>query len=62
MAFPAFDQPGFKTPFDVTLTVPEDVTAITNTPQVARRDDGEGSVTLEKLETLPVRGIGLASR
>ena len=54
MAFPAFDQPGFKTPFDVTLTVPEDVTAITNTPQVARRDDGEGSVTLEFATSKPL--------
>ena len=31
-AFPCFDEPGFKTPFDVKLTVPRDDDAISNTP------------------------------
>ncbi|MBS2025815.1 MAG: ERAP1-like C-terminal domain-containing protein [Deltaproteobacteria bacterium] len=31
-AFPGFDQPGFKTPFDVTLVVPEGQVAVANTP------------------------------
>jgi cytosol alanyl aminopeptidase len=30
-AFPGFDEPRFKTPFDVTLTVPKDETVIANT-------------------------------
>jgi alanyl aminopeptidase len=33
-AFPSFDEPGFKTPFDVTLTVPAELGAITNTQAV----------------------------
>jgi len=33
-AFPCFDEPRFKTPFDVTLTVASDHSAIANTPEV----------------------------
>ncbi|MFL5376788.1 MAG: M1 family peptidase, partial [Myxococcales bacterium] len=33
-AFPGFDEPAFKTPYDVTLTVPEGQAAIANTPIV----------------------------
>ncbi|MCZ6806064.1 MAG: M1 family metallopeptidase, partial [Deltaproteobacteria bacterium] len=32
LAFPGFDEPRFKTPFEVTLTVPADRFAATNTP------------------------------
>jgi len=32
LAFPCFDEPRFKTPFDVTLTVPADQIAAANTP------------------------------
>jgi alanyl aminopeptidase len=32
LAFPCFDEPRFKTPFDVTLTVPADLVAAANTP------------------------------
>lgn len=32
-AFPCFDQPGFKTPFALTLRTPEGLTAIGNTPE-----------------------------
>ena len=32
LAFPCFDEPRFKTPFDVTLTVPGDQIAAANTP------------------------------
>jgi len=32
LAFPCFDEPRFKTPFDVTLTVPDDQIAAANTP------------------------------
>jgi alanyl aminopeptidase len=54
MAFPAFDQPGFKTPFDITLTVPEGVTAITNTPQQTSRSDGDGNVTVQFATSKPL--------
>ncbi len=32
LAFPCFDEPRFKTPFDVTLTIPADQLAASNTP------------------------------
>ncbi len=32
LAFPCFDEPRFKTPFDVTLTIPADQVAAANTP------------------------------
>ena len=34
-AFPCFDEPRFKIPFQVTLTIPEDLDAISNTPVVS---------------------------
>ena len=34
-AFPCFDEPGFKVPFDVTLTVPSGMIAVANTPETA---------------------------
>jgi aminopeptidase N len=33
-AFPGFDEPGFKTPFDLTLTAPAGDSVVTNTPEV----------------------------
>ncbi len=33
-ALPCFDEPGFKVPFDLTLTVPSDMVALANTPEV----------------------------
>lgn len=39
-AFPCFDQPGFKTPFALTLRTPQGLTAIGNGPQ-------EGAATIE---------------
>ena len=40
-AFPCFDEPRFKTPFDVTLTVRAADTAIANTFPVEERQDGD---------------------
>jgi alanyl aminopeptidase len=34
-AFPCFDEPGWKTPWQVTLDVPADLVAVSNTPQRA---------------------------
>ncbi|MEW9855114.1 M1 family metallopeptidase [Novosphingobium sp. M1R2S20] len=34
-AFPSFDEPGFKTPFEVTLRTPPDLKAIANAPEVS---------------------------
>ncbi|MGA9574768.1 MAG: M1 family metallopeptidase [Lysobacterales bacterium] len=35
LAFPGFDEPGFKTPFTTTLIVPEGQVAISNTPELS---------------------------
>ncbi|MGB8857461.1 MAG: M1 family metallopeptidase [Burkholderiales bacterium] len=32
-AFPCFDEPGWKTPWQITLDVPKDLVAVSNTPQ-----------------------------
>lgn len=52
-AFPCFDDPGFKTPFKMSLTVPSEMTALGNTPEVGRVV--EGDVTrFEFAETKPL--------
>ena len=38
-AFPSFDEPGFKTPFKVTLRTPKGLTAVTNAPQTSTREE-----------------------
>lgn len=54
LAFPAFDQPGFKVPFDVQLTIPEDQVGIANTPQVAESIASDGWKTLTFATTKPL--------
>ncbi|WP_426168998.1 M1 family metallopeptidase [Sandarakinorhabdus sp. DWP1-3-1] len=44
--FPGFDEPGFKTPFTVTLTVPTGAKAFANTPEVSAT--AKGAVTVHK--------------
>nr|WP_184003290.1 M1 family metallopeptidase [Stakelama sediminis] len=39
-AFPSFDEPGFKTPFTVSLTTKPGFTAVSNAPQVSTKQDG----------------------
>ena len=41
-AFPGFDEPRFKTPFDVTLTVPKDEKAVANTLPGGGTDSSDG--------------------
>ena len=41
LAFPCFDEPSFKTPFEVWLTVPKDDTAIANAPEVSSEPLGD---------------------
>ncbi len=45
-AFPCFDEPGFKFPWQLTITVPEDQLAITNTPVVSE-STGDGMTRSE---------------
>jgi alanyl aminopeptidase len=43
-AFPCFDEPAFKVPWDVQITVPRGLTAVANTRERARRDEGDRTV------------------
>jgi alanyl aminopeptidase len=52
-AFPCFDEPGFKIPFDTTLVVPADAQAIANTHEVDRKTDG-GNARVHFAPTLPL--------
>ena len=42
--FPGFDEPSFKTTFDVAVIAPSDVEAIGNTPELERRELEDGRV------------------
>jgi aminopeptidase N len=52
-AFPCFDEPGFKVPFEVSVTVPKGMTAVANTPERAREEAGE-KTTFRFAETPPL--------
>lgn len=53
--FPSFDEPRWKTPFTVTLTVPADLHAFSNTPvkSTAAARDGWKTVAFETTKPLP---------
>lgn len=53
-AFPGFDEPAFKVPFDVSLIVPPDVTAIGNTPEVETQSLEDGRVRRVFARTPPL--------
>ena len=53
-AFPGFDEPGFKTPFDISLTIPDADTGVANTQQVKQVPAGDGWKTLTFAQTLPL--------
>ncbi|HEX7061202.1 MAG TPA: M1 family metallopeptidase [Woeseiaceae bacterium] len=53
-AFPGFDEPRFKTPFDVTLTIPEGDVAIGNSPAAARAPAGDGRLRVRFGTTRPL--------
>jgi cytosol alanyl aminopeptidase len=52
-AFPCFDQPSYKTPFRVTLRVPEGHLALTNSPETSSTSSG-GSRVFQFAETQPL--------
>jgi alanyl aminopeptidase len=61
LAFPGFDQPGFKTPFNTTLIVPENHVAISNTPELSNRViDGMRVVQFAPTKPLPTYLIAFA--
>jgi alanyl aminopeptidase len=61
-AFPCFDEPRFKTPFDITLRVPQGLTAISNT-RVARQSPlatGLVELVFNRTEKLPTYLVAFA--
>jgi len=58
-AFPCFDEPGFKFPWQLTMTVPADVTPITNAPEVSVTEQG-GSKTVVFDTTPPLSSYLIA--
>jgi alanyl aminopeptidase len=53
-AFPSFDEPVFKTPFDVTLTVPSDHVAVANTLVVSEELLSDGNRRIRFATTPPL--------
>ncbi|MBD8872277.1 M1 family metallopeptidase [Rhodanobacter sp. DHB23] len=53
-AFPGFDEPGFKTPFDISITLPDNQVAVANTQQVSEKPAGKGWKTVTFAQTLPL--------
>lgn len=61
LAFPGFDEPGFKTSFETTLIVPENQVAISNTPEVSTEIvDGMKVVRFAPTKPLPTYLIAFA--
>ncbi|GAB4199554.1 MAG: M1 family metallopeptidase [Wenzhouxiangellaceae bacterium] len=54
LAFPGFDEPVFKVPFDISLTVPADQAAIANTPAVEEHMAEDGYKTVRFATTKPI--------
>lgn len=59
---PGFDQPAFKAPFDITLTIPDADFAISNAPEASVEPVGGGlkTVTFETTRPLPTYLLSLA--
>ncbi len=51
-AFPCWDEPDFKATFKVSLLVPSHLLAVSNGPEVARQDLGDGRVRIDYAETM----------
>jgi len=52
--FPGFDEPGFKTPFDLTILTHDGDQAVTNTPEIRHTAQKAGVVRHEYLTTKPL--------
>jgi alanyl aminopeptidase len=62
-AFPCFDEPAFKTPFDLTLFVPKGDQAIANTPAIERSPAPNGleRVTFARTQPIPTYLLAVAT-
>jgi alanyl aminopeptidase len=52
-AFPCFDEPGYKTPWQLTLHVPAADSAVSNTPATERTEGGVKTYTFKETKPLP---------
>ena len=62
-AFPSFDEPRFKTPYDITLQVPKELVGIANTRQIAERVSTDGkwkTLTFATTKPLPTYLVAYA--
>jgi hypothetical protein len=53
-AFPCFDEPGFKTPWQVTLRVPHGLVALSNTRVESQSEGADGFTTVRFARTRPL--------
>ncbi|MGZ3457057.1 MAG: M1 family metallopeptidase [Archangium sp.] len=53
-AFPCFDEPGFKVPWQLTFHVPKGNVAVTNTPLVSEEPNARGGTTYRFARTQPL--------
>ncbi len=53
-AFPCFDEPSFKVPWQLTLRVPQDLVAFSNTPGIDEADTEPGMKRVQFRETRPL--------
>ncbi|GLQ95770.1 M1 family metallopeptidase [Dyella mobilis] len=53
-AFPGFDEPGFKTPYDIALTIPADQVGVANARQIGETSGRPGWKTLTFAQTRPL--------
>lgn len=53
-AFPCFDEPGFKVPWQVTMHVPKEQVALTNAPMVSQQEEANGMKKVVFKETPPL--------
>ncbi|MBX3218806.1 MAG: hypothetical protein KF850_42765, partial [Labilithrix sp.] len=60
-AFPCFDEPSFKVPFDLTVTVPRAMIAVANAPETAREQVGDKTrFRFARTQPLPTYLVALA--
>jgi len=54
LAFPCFDEPGFKAPLTLSLTIPDADKAVANAPQTSAKPAGAGWKTITFAQTKPL--------